>query len=146
MESKVDEIRQRRAGITPGQWHQRDPNVKSGDNIIIDSDSGQKGSAGQPLLSAVAQVLNFANFMSFDEGHKQCDAAMRRDADFIANAPTDIDFLLGELDRLNKEFANCRQVQKRGEHSSVTCACITPELRARLKGEDVEAAAPHACP
>lgn len=113
--NKVEEIRQRRAKVTAGQWHQRDPNVKSGDNIIIDSDSGHKGSAGQPLLSTVAQTLNFANFMSFDEGHKQCDAQMRHNADFIANAPTDIDFLLSEVERLKGELESQRYAAKSWE-------------------------------
>ena len=38
----------------------------------------------------------------------------------VIELPNDIDFLLSLYD----DYATCRQVQKRGEHSSVTCPCI----------------------
>lgn len=90
-EYSLQEIECMLAGITPGEWHQRDPKVPSGESIVIDTRSSDD------LFGAVAMALNFANYMSFDEGHKQCDAQMRRDAEFIAASPAIIRQLLEQL-------------------------------------------------
>lgn len=111
-ELTLERIAEMRAGIMPGEWHQRDPDVKSGENIIIDSDSGHKGSAGQPLESAVAAVLNFANFMSFEEGHKRCDAQMRRDAAFIAASPAIVEKLISEVESITQTALREQEIAK----------------------------------
>lgn len=74
---------------TPTPWHIRDPNVAEGETIVIDC-----GNPEQPhTIGAVATALNFANFMSFEEGQKRCDLRMRANAAFIVEAVNNYDAL-----------------------------------------------------
>lgn len=95
---EIDEIRARVETATGDganeTWRIRDPDVADGEDAIVDYSDPRT----PDLFGAVAAVLNFARFMSFDRGHKECDRQMRKRADFIAHAPDDVRHLLTAYD------------------------------------------------
>lgn len=91
MSERLNEIRERRAVISPSPWQRMGPT----DNEERRGELRQYvtrtvGCGDVPPEKFVITILNCGN-------NVQRDVA---DAEFIANAPTDIDFLLTEVDRM----------------------------------------------
>lgn len=95
-DDRIDAIRQRLEAATPGPWRYR-----------TTSEPAEHWVRGE--ASEVALVGGYFDLSEADELALPVPHDSEPDAELIANAPADIEFLLGEVSRLQGELAMARE-------------------------------------
>jgi len=106
VEQRIGEIRNRLASITPGPWIPGRPDMQSYDagtgeaftNVYADDPQGRIH-LGEPLPYTIARVHN-------ESGRNKADA------EFIGFAPSDIAFLLDQLDSIPSQIEAAVQAER----------------------------------
>lgn len=113
--TRLDEIRARLAAATPGPWHWYG-NTKVHSLYLATVHGGRRCvmqfarwgmSSAQPCFQSAAHVMVDAkDLVTYEREYRKDVADINHpDAALIANAPTDIAFLLAEVERLTEEAA-----------------------------------------
>ncbi len=101
--SQIDEIRARRGVITPGPWVKWQDHNEVFAGPVVENNSGT-------IAGHRAQIADCdTDWGDWDED-EQPEGSPAANAEFIAHAPDDIDYLLAEVERLQADKAALRAV------------------------------------
>lgn len=102
MSDRLDEIRARLQAATPGPWCAENCGEKSNEYVVGVAFAADDENCERPLSGWPKFYDGDGNEIAARTDMVAAEMATRADADFIAHAPEDIAYLLGEVARLSQ--------------------------------------------